>query len=379
MQAYNIAGGLLSANWTAMLQSDFQRIATRIDILQGGVPVATSVAPRMEPGSSVTVDKAQASRRTCAISFTDPTGTLTPAVASDVFHPMSGYEFRLSRGFTYSDGSTELVSLGIFAPSSVTVDDTPNDLVINVTGFDRARAVGRRKLGDVYSIPRGLNAATAIQALINSQYPGLTYLFMLTSLTTALMALKPGADPWSEAITLATSLGAQLFFDVSGRCVLIPEPDPTQTPVAWTYSEGAQAMLTHTVRTLTNEAVPSHVIRDGQGSSTVAPVRGEAKDLNPASPTFIGGPYGDVLDYSSNSLYTTSAQCQVAAQAALNRRLGIADGLSISHIVNPAHDVDDVVVVNRSRSKLANLYVIDSMTVPLGPDGVLQTVCRRVS
>jgi hypothetical protein len=111
-----------------------------------------------------------------------------------------------------------------------------------------------------------------------------------------------------------------------------------------------------------------------------AAVRGEAKDTNQESPTWINGPFGDIVDYAQDSSLLTQAQAQAAAQAVLNAKIGSMEGLQLNQIVNAALDIDDVIQVSRARLKLAStFFVVDRVEVPLGRSDVQTLVTRRVA
>jgi hypothetical protein len=125
---------------------------------------------------------------------------------------------------------------------------------------------------------------------------------------------------------------------------------------------------------------PNYFIRDGQGTGIDAPFRAIAVDDNPASTTYINGPYGRVVDYSASSLYATQAQAQAAADADLLLALGSVEALTLNAIPKPDHDVDDVIEVTRVRSGLSNqLYVLDAITMGFGVTGLTQMTGRQVT
>ena len=46
-------------------------------------------------------------------------------------------------------------------------------------------------------------------------------------------------------------------------------------------------------------------------------------------------------------------------------------------MVNPAHDAGDVVRITRSRSKIDRYFILDQMTIPMEPTGVLEAATRE--
>jgi hypothetical protein len=326
---------------------------------------------------SVTVDVAAAIRRSCTVTLLDPTGALTVSNAGDILSPLTGNEVVLSRGITYPDGTNELVPLGVFGISAYEVTDDAQGLVIALSGFDRSRRIQRAAFTDTYSILAGTNVAIAIQALVSSRVPGLTYNFAPTATLTPGLVYNTGEDPLAKAVELAASIGCALFFDPQGVCTLAPITDPTTQPPSWVYDEGSNATVIKLARRFVDTATFNDVIVTGGGTGVGIPVRAQAQDTNPSSPTFVGGPYGDVVTVVNSPLVTTVAQAQTMASGILNRSIGTAESLSFEAIVNPAHDVGDVITVNRARSKVAANYVVDSLTVPLTAQTAMTATARR--
>ncbi len=360
----------------ALIQS--HKIATLVQVVAppnaidgSGASIAGNVLMTLkpEPGGSITIDKSQPIRRTLTFNVVDFDGTITPADMGGVLAP-NGNEIKVSRGITYADGTTELIPLGVLPITQVEITDTGDNRVIQVTAKDRGWAISRRKFADVYAIAAATNVGVAIKALLTSRMAGLdpNYIsFVATALTTPAMTFQPNDDPWASALVLAANAGLELYWDQDGVCRLRAEPDPVTAPLAWSYLAGATATLLGLKRTITAEGVSNHVIREGAGSGVGTPVRGSALDTNPASPTWTGGQFGDIVDYLSDPAITTAAQASSAAAAALQRGLGAAEVLVFSAIPNPAHDANDVVYVERGSVFVSSYYVVESLTMPLSP------------
>ncbi len=314
-------------------------------------------------------------RRYTQMELGDPSGDLTPASATDLLAPY-GNEFRVFRGLVLSTGTEELVPLGRFPVSSFVLYDSGGGFTIVLYGSDYARSVGRAKLPNDYQIAAGTNFGTAIQSLISYRRPSTVFNFESIVATTPTMVISAGADPWEQAQKMAEACGCELFFDVLGVCTLKSVPDPDADDPIWTYDEGSEATILYLDKHMTNDDTFNHVVRTGEHTSNSVPVRGEAVDDNPTSPTYYLGPYGDVVDYQSSQLITTSGQALAAAQADLNKSKGAVEDVSFNAIVNPAHDIDDVIAIKRAFSKIDNTYVIDRITVPLTPDASMSVSTR---
>lgn len=338
----------------------------------------------IEDTSTLTNDRNQTIRRTCSATLTDPTGTLVPQTAADLLTPF-GNELVLYRGITFPDGSQELIQCGVFGLEDVVIKDSAADLTITLNGFDRSRTIQRAGFDEVYTIPAKTNVGFALQELLAFCWQGpepLVFNFQPTDAVTqnAPTVYGPGDDPILVAQTLASACGHQLSFDAAGAATFESVPDPGAQLLAASYDEGPTATWIDLTRTISRARAPNKIIRDGQGTGILTPIRAIAVDDNPNSPTYIGGSYGVQRDYNASSLYATQAQAQAAADADLRLALGSVEALNVNAVPKPDHDVDDVVEVTRVRSGLANqLYVLDTITMGFGTAGLTQMTGRQVA
>lgn len=351
----------VSDSFKAALRSS-HRITTSAELWTGGsASAASELVTTLEViDGGVTVDRAAACRRACSLTLLDRDGTLTPSTLADALAP-NGAEVHVYRGVL----GEQDVPQGIFGIDDVDIGDTPQGLTLSLQGFDRAKAIQRAKLTDLHVIDEGINYADAILDLLVSRFPTLVSSFMTTEFTTPQITLDEQADPWVEAVAMARAIGAELFFAVSGVAVLQPEFDPASVAVDFEYSEGAEAMILGVSRKLSREGVFNHVIVTGEPVNGATPVRAEAIDDDPSSPTYIDGAFGDVPYFETSELVTTEEQAQAMADALLLSKRRVVESLSFPTIVNPAHDGGDVVTVTRARANVSGRYVLEAFNVPM--------------
>lgn len=341
-------------------------VTSRCDAYRAGALIAADLRIT---GGSVAVDATAAIRRRCSLTVVDPTGALVPTGPASVLAPY-GNEVKLYRGY-----GAELIALGVFRIESADVADDGAQTVA-VTGFDRASVVAEARLESPWVVAAGANYATAIQALVDSRYGGLTWSMAPTSRVTPLLVFEEGSDPWAAARAMAASIGMELFFDADGICVLRPEPSAAGDTAAWTYTDDA----TSTIISLTNaaRAKPSYnkAIVSGESTALAAPVRAEATDNDPASPTYYGGPFGRRPVFFTSSFIITAAQAAEAANGLLQRELGGTEQIELSVVPHPAHDAGDVVRVVKATIGVDDFCVVSAFDVPLGHDGVMRIVTK---
>lgn len=294
----------------------------------------------------------------------------------DIFQPY-GNEVRIYRGIQFVDGKIEEIPLGVFGISQASIDDSGSSLIVTVDAFDRARAVSRATLVQDYYIEYGTPFTVAIQRLINNQVPRLDYNFVSMSYATPELVVPTGADPWKVAQQMAAAIGCEIFFDVVGTCTLRTIPDYSISPITWSYKEGAEAILLYTNKLLTSDNTYNYYIVTGENSGNVVPIRGDAFDDNPASITYWKGKYGTVpAPVVSTKMVQNQSQALQAARGLLQKSIGKAERIHFNALVNPGHEIGDVVEIVRQKSKIDNRYVIGQLSIPLSKDRAMDIVSR---
>jgi hypothetical protein len=327
---------------------------------------------------SVSVDSRRDVRRTCTITVVDETGELTPTTTFDILTPF-GHELRLFRGVRLADESEEMVPLGVFVITNVTMKDSSDGLQIVVEGSDRSIKISRQKFIDNdFYIPNGTAKETAITNLLTDRWPDVQTQFFATGQTTTLLypTLDSDRDPWRSAVRIAESAGLDLFFDVDGVAKLRSIPDPDVEVEVQTYEENEEAVLLNITRSLSVDDTFNGVIYTGEGSNLTLGVSGQAWDENPASATYRYGPFGEVPKFMSSPTILTAAEANTAAANELKKVLGATEKIDWTQIVNPAHDVYDLVKIIRPLSGIDARVVLDSLTIPLSPEQSMSAIAR---
>lgn len=363
--------GVSAGYRTQLIQS--HTIATLGEIWRGEQVFAGNL-PMLD--GTVTVDRTATTRRSCTASFIDPTGTLSGSPGD----PMSVYgnEFRPYRGLYLSDGTLEMCPLGVFHIDEADVADD-GARQVTITGYDRSWVISRNKLTDIWVINAGTNVGSAITALLQDRFPGLTCRMYGTVEVTPQAFLDQEADPWVEATKLAQAIGWELFIDIYGQAVGQPEPVATADRIDWTYADGVNSVMIKATKAQSSTPGINGVIVTGETTSSPSVARGEAWDNDQQSPTYYLGPYGKVPLFETSQYAATPAQAQAQAFASLQRNIGATEIVSIDCIPNPAHECGDSLQVVRAASDIASICTIDSFNVPLKVDGTMtiKTRARR--
>lgn len=324
----------------------------------------------------INVDRTAQYRRAGRIECIDPLLEYVPDGDFGELTPF-GTEVRPYRGVKYSDGTEEVMPLGVFRISRSRFQESSGNnsagVRISLELFDRSRVVSRDKFINPYQIPQGTNVIVAIKLILARTFPDIEYDSISSPLTTtAPIVYNTADDPWVAVTDLATSVGCEIYFDVNGWVVIAPPTDIDSMPAPdFEYVEGPRSTMIDLSKEFSDEPGYNGVIVTGEShSDELPPVRAEAWDMVPSSPTYRYGPYGEVPQFTTDNNVKTVADAQKVADSLLKGMIGFSSQLSVSSWTNPALEAGDVVQVKRARLGVDELYAVDAFTVPLRKDGV---------
>lgn len=327
---------------------------------------------------SVSVSVSQATRRTCSVTLqvSRADNDLVPSTAVDAITPF-GNELRLYRGVEYADGTQEVVPLGVFVMTSITFDQTSSGISISISGVDRSIRVSRNLWLEPYQVSAGALTA-ALTGILQNRWPAVELSFptIAVNVQQQVLGQESGSDPWKDAVYLAEVAGYDLFFDQNGICVLQPFPSPDSASVVASFAD--TDVLVKVARTDTTTDTYNGVVYVVESSWLLTPFRVEVWDDDPASPTYRYGPFGEVPKVVSQSAITDNNAATAAAALLLSNGLGLAQNVSWESIVDPALDVNDVVLVQNTGTKTDRVMIIDQVTIPLSPSTAMQATARTV-
>ena len=328
---------------------------------------------------SVRVDRNGKIRRSCTIECVDPDGTLTPEGPESDLTPFVGTELRPYRGVRYSDGTVEVVPLGVFRlERSRVTDSSDGGVKITLEGYDRSAKIQADKFYEPWLIESGTNLVVAIKAIVERTFPDTEYDCKSTSVvTTAPKIYDVDDEPWDVITELALSAGCEAYFAADGRFVVAPSIDLNHVPTeAYTYVEGEGCTLLEVSREFIGGT--NGVIVDGESiGDDEPPVRATVWDDDPTSPTYYLGPYGRNPLYHRDQNVKSEADAEAVGFELLYKELGFAAGLSVTAMVNPALEGGKIIRVQRERSRIFGLYSVESFSVPLKAAGTQDVELRK--
>lgn len=378
---------------------------SRMNIWHSGKPVYTLDVV----GGSVNTESGRPVLRNLSASLIDPTGALSKGDVDDLLDPyecevapwrgllvkttVTGAGTTPNEGFGLQPYGTsgfggvdtvttlsvttrlELAPLGVFGLTGREVVDSPDGLVIRITGQDRAMTY-QGPMESALAISGGTKVEDAIARLLGTRNRGVALSAMATGYTCGPLVYAPDIDVWAEAQALAASAGARLFHDRLGVPVLTPAGPASDRPVAvYNGAPGeGDGLLLGVTRTEDADTIRNVVVAENPAGT----VRAVAEDTDPTSPTYARGRYGRRVHTLVNQHLGSTTQAQVAATARLAYELGRSETVTFTAVPDPGLDVDEVVTVHRPRAGLdRRAVVVASVDMPLAADEAMSVTCRQ--
>lgn len=342
--------------------------------------LAVEVYPLSDPDNklpltagSVTLDITAEVRGRCDLSFESP--ELIPTDADSLLAPYDT-ELQVARGLVYPDGERELVSLGIFRPEEVEIEESGQGVQIKVQGLDRSQRIIDASFEDPYVIEGGTDYLEAMRVGLAQAYPEIAFNFIERTHLTPTLNGEEGDNRWQFFSDMAEAIGCELYFDNDGKSALRPIATTHVDPVA-EIIEGAEGVTVASLLSATKQwsRTDTHnrwIVTGDNPDTEGEPPRAVATDDDPASPTRYGGPFGRKPDFYSSSFITTPEQAADAAAGRKAKEMGTSQTINFGALVNPALEPGDVVHAKRTHTHEGELIVIaderhilDSLTIPL--------------
>lgn len=368
----------VSPQWASALATD-HGLAVKINVLYDGATLAEDID---FIDGSVKVDRGSDVRRSLSLSIADP--ALFPVNPTDEL-AVYGQQIYVERGFTYVDGSTELLPQGTFVITSVSGNIHTGPLSIEASGME---ILLKRALWDSAQSTTGYaTAATFLGFHIPDTIPGASFVDQSTGGAGAL-ATKTwdvSTDKWSAMTEVAAAVGAELFCNANGTFILadIPDPDDLSVAPAWDVTTGESGVMVSATMQLSADGVYNRVVVTGENTAdNVPPVSGEARITDLGDPLRYGGPFGKVTQAYSSSLVTSTGQANATAAAMLLDSRAPNRTVSLQTVPNPALDAGDRIRVDYGPAALPEIHIVQSFSVPLSAsDGAfsIETVSGKAA
>lgn len=290
--------------------------------------------------------------------------SLYPADPADLLAPY-GNRLRATRGIKFADGSR--YAWVVFTGRIQLPLLTPDGRVI-VPAADRANEIIEAGFVSPQNSQVGSTVNTQFEVLVsdalNDAVFGASDVFALT-----MPILSWASDRAAALDEIATAVGAFWYALADGSFVIRRYPWTVPANPVVTLSDGRDGVLV---------ASPSRNRADVFNSITVTgeradgsqPVFALSEDNNPASPTFVSGPFGRRHRDVNLQTPQTQGQAQTAANAWLRRSVALQETWTWDQPPDAALELGDVVSLN-AYDRSGIIQVVSGFTLPLEVGGMM--------
>lgn len=371
------------------------RIYRRVEIYEADATTpfdAPNWDKRLLDGS-ITVDRERDEKRTCEFMLDNSDRAL-------VDDPYNGFWYdkilKCMWGIRYFDETTNRwrrweTQLGEFMIDRIDSDRFPNK--VKVTGRDYAKKCIVSRIANTMSFPIGSLVEDIIIALAANA--GITKFAMPTTgqAYTKDLVFTRGTERWEVMKQLADVIGYEVFFRGDGRLTMQPYPDPSTSPLAWSFTQDAGGSLVDYAKSSNDSQVFNHIFVTGAtiggepdelggavtGNSVSQVIFAEAKNTVEGSPTRISRIGDRVLPFESD-LFTTVEQAQAYADTMLRISSLEEYSLDFQSLVLPWLDASQIVQIQQPTDDLytPNRFLLTSFTIPMAL-GSMSGTARRVT
>jgi hypothetical protein len=387
----------VSDEWRSLLTRSREFVA-RVEVLDAdGTPVfttePTSDVNRVRvAGLSITVDETRTIRGDAHCEIAVPAGetSVVPSTATAILSPLSGATFRVWAGFRVpSTGQPELVPCGRYDIETCDITETAQGVRIELEGQD---LTGRLDVADITTPGLlsifGSEKLFVCELLVRPVLPTMPILTVPSGQTTGWIFVDDMNNRLSEITEILTSMGYAMWMDPDGFSLHMEPRATTEDTASWVYDTANFKVVGSVKNNLSRRRVYNGVVTKGETtSSDVPPVRAEAWDIDPTSPTYYdpanpGASRIGPRPYFMTSQYIVDQnQANWAAIAELIRLRGLLQQVTVRVGINPAINVGDVVHVERPGIGVIGRYVVQSTSMNLSDPDQMELVCeeRRVA
>ena len=243
--------------WQAALAASVRRPKVYCDLYSGVNGPKLNAAPLTIVGGSVSFDSTQAVRRQASgITFTVDTTLAVPSSTTDLAFP-DGTEIVPYSGFTYPDGTFDVVPQGRLLMEKVITSDDGSNLLVVTDGIDRMESLARNEF---------TQASITVPTTVTTQAITTTG---QTSVTVA--ALPTGSAPYLATITDG----------INTEVVTVTAIDPglvklymtrSSSPHVFTYGVTVSVTADVTIGGLVQDRLPGVPMNLTPSTSVLAPV-----------------------------------------------------------------------------------------------------------
>jgi hypothetical protein len=358
------------------LVSSLIRVRRRVEIYESDGTTPWDIEnwdSRLIDGS-ITIDRGREERRACDFRLENSDLALA-------HNPYDGFWYdkilKAFWGIDYQDRLTGVmtrweIQVGEFMIDRIDEDRFPN--AVKVTGRDYTKKCMITKLSQSISFPAGTAVEVIIKALASNAGITKFNLPVTNRAYAGTTIFARGTERWKVMKQIADTIGYEIYFAPNGYLTMSPYPDPTTTPLAWTFKPGGpDGSLVDYRRSSNDNNIFNHITVTGatnEVNGLTTTIFAEARNTNPNSPTRISRIGERSKNYDSDYLTTTEEAFHMATVMLNINSLEEYD-VSFSSLILPWLDASMIVgVVEGEESEyVPKRFLLTNYTLPmaLGP------------
>lgn len=387
--------GIPPDNVLKQLTSSLVRIQRRVEIYE-----ADGVTPWNDPlwdsrlvDGSVTVDRERDERRMCDFALDNTDNALRN-------NPRNGFWYdKILKAFWgikfYDKNLGQWVRwetpLGVFLIDRIAEGRFPN--TIKVTGRDLSKKCIISGLSQTIAFPQGVAIETIIQAVAANAGISNFALPVTGNAYAQDIVFTRGTARWKVIKDLADLIGYEVYFRPDGYLTMRQVPDPTLSPVAWSFTSDFGGSLVDYDKSTDDSRVFNHIVVTGAalgaepstlagavtGSNVSEIVFAEALNTDPASPTRISR-IGDRTKPYESDYFTSVGQAQDYANLMLRIASLEEYDMNFTSLIIPFLDASDIIEIEQSTDDpyTPSRFLLSNFTIPMSL-GPMTGVARRTT
>lgn len=267
---------------------------------------------------------------------------------------------------------------------------------VKVTGRDYTKKCLNSKLAYSVSFPSGTMVEDIVKALALNAGITKFNLPITNQAYTNTLTFTRGTERWKVMQQVADTIAHEVYLMPDGSLTMQPYPDPTTSPIAWSFTQNAGGSLVSYTRSNNDSRIFNHIIvtgaalgsdpdnapadlsqTDDQASEVVF---AEALNTDPGSPTRIARIGERVMPPVESDLFTSVASAQAYADAQLRISSLEEYTMSFESLILPWLDGSDIVeiVEEDSSDYTPRRFLLSNISLPLGL-GTMSGTARRVT
>lgn len=300
---------------------------------------------------------------------------LTPTEVGDLLHPLSHNRIRPWWRIETAPGRWVEVPVGTYYADWPSVSyDGGASVSMQVRGQDVSWLIARAQMQGSVSVG-GATVDEAVRAVLTASAGWAPLALTATDrrLPAGYEAGEPGANPWQEALALASSVGMELRVTREGVIELGERPSPTAPAVA-SFVEGEGCMAISAAASVPTGSIANRLRvdanprRDPDDTEDIEPFSVTVTDDDPTSPLWIG--HGYIYDASvSTDAVTTVAQAREMAEGLLRARQALTESGELVIFPAPHLEVGDVIDVSIPSVAMVGARQVRGWSLALGDLG----------